>query len=60
MLPLMRACMFSFACSAADGPGTGDGNLGHHFPAEFDGKDTFFGLVDGFELEWGTFSLSAR
>lgn len=25
---------------------------------EFDGEDTFFGLVDGFELELGTFSLS--
>ena len=25
---------------------------------EFDGEDTFFGLVDGFELEWGNFSLS--
>ncbi len=28
------------------------------YATEFDGKDTFFGLVDGFELEWGTFSLS--
>ncbi len=28
------------------------------FATEFDGEDTFFGLVDGFELEWGTFSLS--
>jgi hypothetical protein len=25
---------------------------------EFDGKDTFFGLVDGFEVELGYFSLS--
>jgi hypothetical protein len=25
---------------------------------EFDGEDIFFGLVDGFELEFGTFSLS--
>lgn len=25
---------------------------------EFDGEDTFFGLVDGFELEYGYFSLS--
>jgi len=28
------------------------------YATEFDGKDTFFGLVDGFELEWGPFSLS--
>jgi hypothetical protein len=28
------------------------------YATEFDGKDTFFGLVDGFELEWGDFSLS--
>lgn len=28
------------------------------YAVEFDGKDTFFGLVDGFELEWGYFSLS--
>ncbi len=28
------------------------------YATEFDGEDTFFGLVDGFELEWGTFSLS--
>ena len=28
------------------------------YATEFDGKDTFFGLVDGFDLEWGTFSLS--
>ena len=28
------------------------------YATEFDGKDTFFGLVDGFELEWGTFSLA--
>ena len=28
------------------------------YAVEFDGKDTFFGLVDGFELEWGNFSLS--
>ena len=28
------------------------------YATEFDGKDTFFGLVDGFELEWGNFSLS--
>lgn len=25
---------------------------------EFDGEDTFFGLVDGFEVEIGYFSLS--
>ena len=24
---------------------------------EFDGEDTFFGLVEGFETEWGYFSL---
>ncbi|GAI45124.1 unnamed protein product, partial [marine sediment metagenome] len=23
------------------------------YAVEFDGKDLFFGLVDGFELEWG-------
>jgi len=28
------------------------------YATEFDGKDTFFGLVDGFELEWGSFSLA--
>ncbi len=28
------------------------------YATEFDSKDTFFGLVDGFELEWGTFSLA--
>jgi hypothetical protein len=28
------------------------------YAAEFDGKDTFFGLVDGFEKELGYFSLS--
>ena len=28
------------------------------FATEFDGDDTFFGLVDGFEKEWGSFSLS--
>jgi len=28
------------------------------YAVEFDGKDIFFGLVDGFELEWGSFSLS--
>lgn len=28
------------------------------YVVEFDGDDTFFGLVDGFELEWGYFSLS--
>ncbi len=27
------------------------------YATEFDGKDTFFGLVDGFELEWGPWSL---
>ena len=27
------------------------------YAVEFDGKDIFFGLVDGFELEWGNFSL---
>ncbi len=25
---------------------------------EFDGEDRFFGLVDGFESEWGYFSLA--
>lgn len=28
------------------------------YGVEFDGKDRFFGLVDGFEREWGYFSLS--
>lgn len=28
------------------------------YAVEFDGEDEFFGLVDGFELEWGYFSLS--
>ncbi len=28
------------------------------YATEFDGEDTFFGLVDGFELEWGSFSLA--
>jgi len=28
------------------------------YATEFDGEDIFFGLVDGFELEWGTFRLS--
>jgi hypothetical protein len=28
------------------------------FAVEYDGDDTFFGLVDGFELELGYFSLS--
>ena len=28
------------------------------YATEFDGEDTFFGLVDGFEQEWGNFSLS--
>jgi len=28
------------------------------YASEFDGKDTFFGLVDGFEKELGCFSLS--
>ncbi|KKM60104.1 hypothetical protein LCGC14_1545210 [marine sediment metagenome] len=28
------------------------------YATEFDGEDTFFGLVDGFELEWGPFRLS--
>lgn len=27
------------------------------YAIEFDGQDTFFGLVDGFEKELGTFSL---
>ena len=27
------------------------------YAVEFDGQDRFFGLVDGFELEWGYFSL---
>ena len=28
------------------------------FAVEFDGTDRFFGLVHGFEKEWGYFSLS--
>ena len=28
------------------------------YAAEFDGDDTFFGVVDGFEVEYGYFSLS--
>ena len=28
------------------------------YVTEFDGKDTFFGLVDGFDMELGYFSLS--
>ena len=28
------------------------------YATEFDGEDTFFGLVDGFEKELGYFSLS--
>ncbi len=28
------------------------------YAVEYDGEDEFFGLVDGFELEWGYFSLS--
>jgi Protein of unknown function (DUF2958) len=28
------------------------------YATEFDGEDTFFGLVDGLYLEFGTFSLS--
>ena len=28
------------------------------YATEFDGKDTFFGLVDGFDKELGYFSLS--
>ena len=28
------------------------------YATEFDGKDVFYGLVDGFELEWGPFRLS--
>ncbi len=27
------------------------------YATEFDGKDLFFGLVDGLEKEWGYFSL---
>lgn len=27
------------------------------YATEFDGKDIFFGLVDGFEREWGYFTL---
>ena len=27
------------------------------YATEFDGEDTFFGLVDGHEKEWGYFSL---
>jgi len=28
------------------------------YASEFDGDDTFFGLVDGIALEYGTFSLA--
>lgn len=28
------------------------------YATEFDGQDTFFGIVNGFEWEWGYFSLS--
>lgn len=28
------------------------------YAVEFDGEDTFFGLVEGFEVEWGYFQLS--
>ena len=28
------------------------------YPVEFDGKDEFFGLVDGDYVEWGYFTLS--
>ena len=28
------------------------------YATEFDGKDVFYGLVDGFELEWGPFRRS--
>ena len=28
------------------------------YAVEFDGMDTFFGFVEGFEREWGYFSLS--
>ena len=28
------------------------------YAAEFDGDDTFFGVVDGFEVEYGYFTLS--
>ena len=28
------------------------------YAVEFDGEDTFFGLVDGFEMEYGYFSYS--
>lgn len=28
------------------------------YATEFDGEDTFFGLVFGYETEWGYFSLS--
>ena len=28
------------------------------YATEFDGKNVFFGLVEGFETEWGYFSLS--
>lgn len=28
------------------------------YATEFDGDDLFFGLVDGFEREWGYFSLA--
>ena len=27
------------------------------YASEFDGEDTFFGLVEGLETEWGYFSL---
>ena len=28
------------------------------YATEFDGEDSFFGLVEGFDTEWGYFSLS--
>lgn len=28
------------------------------YATEFDGQDTFFGLVEGYETEWGYFHLS--
>lgn len=28
------------------------------YATEFDGQDLFFGIVDGFEWEWGYFSLA--
>lgn len=43
----MVQCMFFFPCSSWEWYGI-----------EFDGTDIFFGLVNGFEVELGYFSLS--